>query len=110
MKKVKSFNEFKKELETNSTMQDQFKADPVGAVQNISQSGPLTTDSWIYRITVISLGATIVFLIIGIIILLGLGVITSDANVPTILTAVGSAAIGALAGLLKPPSPQPQED
>jgi len=68
---------------------------------------PLDTDNWIYRIIVLSLGITIISIIIGVIVLIGSGKISDDKGVPTILTAIGSAAIGALAGLL---APQPKSN
>jgi len=91
------------ELATNSDLQNQFKQDPVLAVKQFKQQSPLSTDKWIYRIIVIGLSITIISIIIGVLILVGTGKITGDEGVPTILTAIGSAAIGAVAGLLAPP-------
>ena len=73
----------------------------------IEQQNPLNTDAWIYRIVVLALGATVLAIIIGVILLMASGKITDDKAVPTILTAIGSAAIGALAGLL---APSPREN
>ena len=61
-----------------------------------------------YTITSISISITIniitiITIIIGVIVLIGSDKIKNDQGVPTILTAIGSAAIGALAGLLAPP-------
>lgn len=102
-KEIRSFDEFKSDLVANPDLQNQFKQDPITAVQQFQQQTPLTTDKWIYRIIVLSLGITIISIIIGVIVLIGTGQITEDKSVPTILTAIGSAAIGALAGLLAPP-------
>lgn len=102
MKQFKTFDEFKRELEINPDLQNQFKQDPLMAVKQFQQSNPLTTDVWVYRIVVASLGLTIIAIIIGVLILVGSSKITQDNHVPTILTAIGSAAIGALAGLLAP--------
>jgi len=99
----KNVNEFKRELASNPELQQQFKDDPVKAVDQINQKNPLETDPWIYRIIVLALGITILSIIIGVIVLIGSGKIADDKGVPTILTAIGSAAIGALAGLLAPP-------
>ncbi len=101
-KRIRSFNDFKTELEKNEDLQDQFRKDPVKAVQRIEQQSPLSSDKWIYRIVVLALGVTIVSIIVGVLILIGTGKISDDKSVPTILTAIGSAAIGALAGLLAP--------
>ncbi len=102
-KQIKTFDEFKNELESNTELQNQFKHDPLSAVQQFQQQSPLATDKWIYRIIVLSLGITIISIILGVIVLIGTGKISDDKGVPTILTAIGSAAIGALAGLLAPP-------
>jgi len=107
LKKVKSFKEFKEELLSNPKLQTQFQKDPVKTINKIEEKNPLKTDQWIYRIVVIGLSITIISIIIGVLVLIGSGKITDVQNVPTILTAIGSAAIGALAGLLVPP---PQSD
>lgn len=58
------------------------------------------TDRWTYRIVVISLGAVSVLAILGAVYLTARA--TGAATPPDILTALGAAAIGALAGLLAP--------
>lgn len=98
-----TLNDLKNELVSNPELQSKFKQDPVNAIQQFQQQNPLSTDKWIYRIIVLSLGITIIFVIIGVIVLIAMDKITGDQQVPTILTAIGSAAIGALAGLLAPP-------
>lgn len=98
---VKQFNEFKKELESNAELQAEFKENPVEAIKQFSQN-PIDTDKWIYRIIVIGLSIAIISIIVGVLILVGKGKIIGDEGVPTILTALGSAAIGAVAGLLVP--------
>ena len=103
MQTFSTINEFKNELVNNSELQEKFRADPVQAVKDIKEKGPLDTDVWIYRMVVFALGTTILAIIIGVIVLIGTSRITEDKNVPTILTAIGSASIGALAGLLVPP-------
>lgn len=102
MQTFSSINDLKKELVSNTDLQEKFKVDPVQAAKDIQEKRPLDTDVWIYRMVVFSLGATILSIIIGVIILISSGKISEDKNVPTILTAIGSAAIGALAGLLAP--------
>jgi hypothetical protein len=101
-KKIKSFEEFEATLKEDEELQQKFKDDPVGALNHINHESPLTTDKWIYRIIVIGLSLTIFTIIIGILILVGRGDIKENADVPTILTALGSAAIGAVGGLLAP--------
>ena len=99
--KFDSLTELQKNLSVNPDLQQSFKHDPVKALKEVMPN-PLNTDYWIYRIVVLSLGLTVVIIIIGVIVLTGMGLIRNDQNVPTILTAIGSASIGALAGLLAP--------
>ncbi len=102
MQEYSSLKEFKKELVSNPNLQEQFRADPVEAAKNIEERNPLDYDVWIYRIVVFALSFTILSIIIGVILLKSNGQLPDDKSVPTILTAIGSAAIGALAGLLAP--------
>lgn len=71
--------------------------DPVGTLQRLAR--PLDADVWIYRIVVLLLGATILAVVIGAFILV---VNKNNAQVPDALLALGSGALGALAGLLTP--------
>lgn len=97
-----NIQDFKTSLISNPELQQQFRNDPVEAAKNINET-PLDTDTWIYRIVVLSLGLSIMTIIIGILLLMlkSPGGIT-DGKIPTVLTSLGSAAIGALAGLLAP--------
>lgn len=99
---IKSFDDFKSELIAKPELQKQFKDDPVQAVKQITQQSPLDTDKWSYRIIVLALDITILSVVTGVMILIGAGKITDDKQVPTIFTAIGSTAFGALAGLLAP--------
>lgn len=95
-------NDLKNAILSNTQLQDAFKTDPVRAAETITDSSPLESDVWIYRIVVSCLGLIVLAITMGVIILIGQGKISDDKSVPTILTAIGSAAIGALAGLLAP--------
>ncbi len=101
-KSFRSFDEFKTELLENHELQEEFRKDPEAAAEKYSGRNPLDSDKWIYRIIVIALGATVLFIILGVIVLMILDKIGANKEVPTILTAIGSAAIGAMAGLLAP--------
>lgn len=57
----------------------------------------LRNDIWLYRIVVVVLGLTVVGSIVGAILLA-----LSGLSTPEVLVALGSAAIGGLAGLLAP--------
>lgn len=100
--KFKSYDDFQEQIISDKELQEAFKKDPIDTIQRI-RINPLNSDKWIYRVIVISLGLTIISTIIGVLILIGTDQINDDKNVPTILTAIGSAAIGALAGLLVVP-------
>jgi hypothetical protein len=60
---------------------------------------PLTWDKWVYRIVVISLSLTVLGALVGAIVL----EMAKNISPPDLLVALGSAAVGALAGLLAPP-------
>lgn len=61
----------------------------------------LDRDPWIYRIVVSSLSLVVLLVVIGVI-YLTVEATSTAPNIPDVLTALGSAAIGALAGLLAP--------
>lgn len=62
-------------------------------------AAPLQRDVWIYRIVVGALSLVAVLSIVGAIVV---AVGTNDTQVPDAVVALGSAAVGALAGLLAP--------
>ena len=74
---------------------EMIKKDPVKALEHLAT--PLQTDVLLYRIVVGSLGAAVIITLIGAVLLVAL-----DKDAPQILIAIGSAAVGALAGLLAP--------
>ena len=98
---IKTLQGLSKQLSVDPELLEAFKADPIAALEKVKSDNPLN-DRWIYRVIVLALGLTVVSIVIGILLLMGNGPI-EDKNIPTILTALGSAAIGAIAGLLAPP-------
>ncbi len=80
---------------SNPEMQEMFKKDPVKALEAFAR--PLDSDKVVYRIVVGSLGAAVLIALMGSIILVALG-----KESPDVLVALGSASVGALAGLLAP--------
>lgn len=100
-KTFKNLKDFKQKMLEDPQLQHEFQQDPINAVRQVKER-PLETDKWIYRIVVITLGLTILAIVFGTIALIFTGRISEDKNIPTIVTAIGSAAIGALAGLLAP--------
>lgn len=62
----------------------------------------LRSDRLVYRIVVIALGIVAISAMLGVILVLLIGADESSDGVSQVLTALGSASIGALAGLLTP--------
>ena len=68
------------------------------AMEAVAQT-PLLTDNWIYRLVVGFLGGVAILVVLG---LVGKTLFAPQGDVPDGLIALGSAAVGALAGLLAP--------
>ena len=64
---------------------------------------PLQKDVWIYRIVVIALGLIVLSTVIGGIIITIISTGQTAKSLPEGIVAIGSAAVGAMAGLLAPP-------
>jgi hypothetical protein len=91
--------DFLKSIATDPTASPQLKQQ-AELVANFGLPPAIQNDVWIYRIVVIVLGITVLATIIG-----GLGLAyKGDVNykLPAEIVAIGSAAVGALAGLLAP--------
>ena len=76
-------------------LQEEMRADPTGTLQRLA--APLETDVWIYRAVVCSLGLTMILVIVGSCVL-----VLFDKPIPDVLVAIGTASVGAIAGLLAP--------
>jgi uncharacterized membrane protein YbhN (UPF0104 family) len=86
------------ELERNPDLAARLKEDPQKALKDLSRQRPIyERDAWVYRIVVLSLGVAILIAAVGAVVLQYNG-----HDSPAILVALGSGAIGALAGLLAP--------
>ncbi len=103
--KIRSFNRFKTTLEKGPIIQQEFKSDPLEAIKKF-QSVSRFNDKQIYRLAVLFLGLIVLTICIGAIILTGLNAKEKGFEVPDILVATASTAIGAVAGLLTPGSYQ----
>ena len=101
-KKIRSFSAFQKELYQNPELQELLKQDPVGTLKRFQQDTPWFNDKLIYRLVVLFLGIIVLTICIGVIYLTADGIINTDFDVPDILIATASTAIGAIAGLLTP--------
>ena len=80
----------------DQSLQNQIKQDPATVLQSLAV--PALPDTWIYRMVVGSLGLTVLIALLGAIVLACI----RDGKIPDVLTALGSASVGALAGLLAP--------
>ena len=86
-------------IEKDKNLEKEIRENPVKAIAKIAKSkSPLETDKWIYRIVVLALGSTLLLAVSGGICLAAKAI----TPIPDILVAIGSAAVGALAGLLVP--------
>lgn len=99
--KVQSVSELADRVAQDPELQEQIRANPVAAIANLAAS-PLKTDVWIYRMVVGALGLTVLIAVIGALYLSSISTKDWAYAIPDALVALGSAAVGALAGLLAP--------
>jgi len=96
---IRSLEGLASRVSTDPELANAIKNDPETILSGIAaDASALTTDKWTYRIVVLSLGFAVLIGMIGLIVLSWKGV----QSVPDGLVAIGSAAVGALAGLLAP--------
>ena len=98
--KVDSVRELVTMIKKEKSLEEEIRKDPAKAIAKIIES-PLKevpSDIGIYRIVVSALGLTVLLAVSGGIYL----AVKPDTAIPDILVALGSAAVGALAGLLAP--------
>lgn len=79
----------------DAALQQRLKQDPVATLQSLAL--PPESDRWIFRLVVLALGLTGLFVVVGVFTLKALDNTTA---IPDALVAIGSAAIAALAALL----------
>ena len=96
--KVDSVRELATMIAKDKSLEEEIRKDPAKAIAKITESA-LKTDKWIYRIVISALGLTVLLVASGGIYL---AAAKPDTAIPDILVALGSAAVGALAGLLAP--------
>jgi hypothetical protein len=104
--KIRSAEEMVHRIAADPVLLAKIKSDPVPELQKLAAQiakdlppHPKDTDPVLYRIVVGALGISVIVTIIGSILLIGY---REALDVPQILTAIGSASFGALAGLLAP--------
>jgi len=96
IEKSEQVNKIITEIFSEKELSEESKTSLISQLSQIKT--PLSSDPWVYRIVVISLGVSVVGTIFGGFLL----AFTSGASIPEGLIALGSAAVGALAGLLAP--------
>lgn len=92
---MQPFEQLVQRMEDNPKLEEKMKEDPKGTLATLSL--PLQTDVWIYRFVVVSLGLAILTAVGG-----ALMLAFHDKDTPEVVIALGSAAVGAMAGLLAP--------
>lgn len=93
--RVQLVSELAQRVARDPTLATRLQEDPAKTLMDLA--APLESDVWIYRMVVGALGAGVLVGMIGAIVLAMMG-----KPIPEVLVALGSAAIGALAGLLAP--------
>jgi hypothetical protein len=86
-------------VERDSELARRIQENPVKVLRDLAPK-PLQSDVWIYRMVVGTLGLIGLVAVLGAILLTAMG--KGGDQIPGVVTALGSAAIGALAGLLAP--------
>lgn len=93
--RIRSVPELAAKVAADPELAREIRENPAAAIAQIAE--PLQTDVWIYRIVVMALGLAVVGGIVG-----GIILAAQEKPIPDLLVAIGSAAVGALAGLLAP--------
>jgi hypothetical protein len=93
--KVTRVNDLAVMVAQDPKLAQQIKDDPAGTLAELAN--PLQTDAIIYRIIVVGLVLAILTALIG-----GMVLASRRTDIPQLVTALGSGALGAVAGLLAP--------
>jgi hypothetical protein len=96
-RRVESVEDLAEMVREDPVLAREIQSRPAETIADLA--APLEHDVWIYRIVVGALSFVAIFSIVGAIIV---AVGTNDTQVPDAVVALGSAAVGALAGLLAP--------
>lgn len=94
-------DDFFKLIENDASVSGEIRQKAEKLAGDIAVASVLRTDVWIYRTVVVVLGTTVLATIIGGLALAFKGDLT-NYKLPSEIVAIGSAAVGALAGLLAP--------
>ncbi len=96
MNKVERVEDLARMVQQDPKLEAELRADPRRALEQVA-APPLLWDVWIYRTVVGVLGLVAIVAIVGTIMLAN-----TTNGIPDALISLGSAAVGALAGLLAP--------
>jgi hypothetical protein len=95
--KVRSASELVNRVANDPKLEQSVRDNPVETLARLA--APLDSDVWIYRMVVGALGLAVLLTIVG---LIWLTLYNFGNSIPDGIVAIGSAAVGALAGLLAP--------
>jgi hypothetical protein len=96
-----SIEDLLKAIQSEPTITANLKAKAADVSNELAARPVFQTDIWIYRVVVIVLGVTVLSTIFGGLALAFRGDL-ANYKLPSEIVAIGSAAVGALAGLLAP--------
>jgi len=97
MENIQISKAFLDDLSKSDELKQKFIADPEKTIKD--NANPLATDKWIYRSVVWALSAMVILCIVFTFVLF---LNDNSKDAPQVIVAVGSTALGALAGLLAP--------
>jgi hypothetical protein len=81
---------------SDPALQAEVRSDPAAALKRLA-SPAYESDVWVYRIIVLALALTMLLVVLASFVL-----VLFDKSIPDVLVAIGTAALGAVAGLLAP--------
>jgi hypothetical protein len=94
---IRTLGDLAAALVTDTHLQSQTKADPVQTIQNLAVQAQIP-DTWVYRLVILTLGLAVLIVVVG-----GFAFAAKvGKDIPPALVSIGSAAVGALVGLLAP--------
>jgi hypothetical protein len=95
---IKSARDLALRIATDPVLANEIKDNPAAAIARVAAPTVLQSDKVVYRMVVAALGITVLCAIIGALVVAAIG----KSNMPESVVALGSTALGALAGLLAP--------
>lgn len=102
--KIKTVKKLQERINADAEFKVKIQQDPIGTINEVTDEVG-RNDKWVYRIVVIALSLTVLFIIIFSLVLILLE--KNGSAIPEIFTSTASLALGALVGLL---APQPNAD